>query len=58
MAYMTYKHYILANHLPDSPESYRSYNAAHNIFWAHMVPGVREQYLKATYLYRFIQHMD
>lgn len=54
---MTYKLYIITHHLPDSKDSYRRYNEEHNIFWDAMGPGMRQQFVDVTYIYRFVEHM-
>lgn len=56
--YMTYKHYILANHLPDCMDSLRRYNEEYNLLWPILNGEGQQQYLDATYKYRFIEHMD
>lgn len=55
---MTYKHYILANHLPDCMDNLRRYNEEYNFLWPVLNSEGQQQYLDATYKYRFIEHMD
>ena len=50
---MTYIYYIRKNNIKDSPEAFREYQTKTDKTFAAMPEKMKDQYVKATYLYRF-----
>ena len=51
--YSSYKHYILKNHIQDSPEAYRTYLSSYTTALAGMSPAMIDQQIAISYKYRF-----
>ncbi|UPW41129.1 hypothetical protein [Sigmofec virus UA08Rod_5433] len=51
--FMTYKHYLLVNHLADSPSAWESYHLSFGDFFPLFPAPMRKQILDRSYIYRF-----
>jgi len=53
MKYNNYKHYILANRIPDSKSAYETYLRKYTTSFKGMSPALIAQQIEVTYKYRF-----
>ena len=51
--YISYKYFLMKNHLADSMDSYRLWHERHCSLYQLMPPAMQEQQLKGTWHQRF-----